>query len=129
MTCSYNKVILVGNLTRDPELRELDSSKCVCNFDIAVNNPRNEKEVLFQRIECWGGLARTVSNHMSKGRSVLVEGRLRNDNWIDKETEKKRTITVVVADEVRFNDSKRIEPSSSTPEEVVAGANAEVSSF
>lgn len=92
---AYNKTILAGNLTRDPELRYTTDGKPVCNFDIAVNhnytNKKGEKkeEVLYIPVTVWGKQAESTAQYMKKGRAILVEGRLFQERWEDKDGNKK----------------------------------------
>ena len=84
---SFNKVILMGNLTRDPELRQTQSGTSVCRFSIAVNRSYNSQdgslrdETCFVEIDCFGKSAENVARYFSKGKPILVEGRLRQD-WL-----------------------------------------------
>jgi len=104
---SYNRVILVGNLTRDPELRHIPSGQPVVHFDLAVNhtyttqNGEKKDEVSFIRITVWGKQAENCNKYLSKGKPVLVEGRLQQRSWTTKEGEKRNAIDVV-ADRVQF---------------------------
>ena len=100
---SYNKVLLIGNLTRDPELRYLQSGSAVVNFGLAVNRKyrnRNTQEMVeettFVDIEGWGQQAETFSRYMGKGRPVFVEGRLRLDSWEAKDGGKRTKLRVVM---------------------------------
>ena len=100
---NYNKVLLMGNLTRDPELRYLQSGSAVVNFGLAVNRKyRNRstqemvEETTFVDIEGWGQQAETFSRYMSKGRPVFVEGRLRLDSWEAKDGQKRSKLRVVM---------------------------------
>lgn len=100
---SYNKVLLMGNLTRDPELRYLQTGSAVVNFGLAVNRKyrnRNTQEMVeettFVDIEGWGPQAETFSRYMSKGRPVFVEGRLRLDSWEGKDGQKRNKLRVVM---------------------------------
>jgi len=121
---SFNKVILMGNLTSDPELKYTASGTAKATFSIAVNRKykdssgQAQEDVTFIPITVWAGQAENVSNYLSKGRSVLVEGRLRISNY-EKEGEK-RKFTEVVAQNVQFLGSKEMstESAASTNEEV-----------
>lgn len=99
---SFNKVILMGNLTRDPELRQTQSGTSVCRFSIAVNRSYNAQdgssrdETCFVEIDCFGKSAENIAKFFSKGKPILVEGRLRQDSWEDKQTGQKRTKLMVV---------------------------------
>ncbi len=105
---NYNRVLLIGNLTRDPELRYTQSGSSVVKFGMAVNRKyRNNttqemvEETTFVDIEGWGRQAETFNQYMSKGRPVFVEGRLRFDSWESKEGQK-RTKLVVVMENFQF---------------------------
>ena len=104
-----NKVILMGRLTRDPELRRTPSGTAVTSFAIAVDRDfkgqNGEKETDFIDIVCWKGTAEFVSKYFSKGRMAVAEGRLQIRDWTDKDGNKRRTAEVV-ADNVYFGDSK-----------------------
>ena len=102
-----NRIILIGRLTADPELRYLQDGTGVANFTLAVDrgyqNKSGEKEADFIRIVVWRKLAEVVANNLGKGRLVAVEGRLQVRNYDDKEGNR-RSISEVVADNVRFLD-------------------------
>lgn len=110
---SFNKVILVGNLTRDPELRYTPKGTAIAKIGMAVNHKwKNEagelkEEVTFVDIEVWGRTAENVGQYMRKGSSMLVEGRLRLDTWDDKQTNQKRSKMLVVGETVQFLGSPR----------------------
>ncbi len=104
---SVNKVILIGNLGQDPELRYTQGGKAVCNLSLATNerwkdqagNPQERTE--WHRINVWGKQAESCAEYLAKGRSVYVEGRLQTREWKDREGNK-RTTTEVVATNVVF---------------------------
>jgi single-strand DNA-binding protein len=108
----FNKVVLMGNLTRDPELRYLSSGIAVSNFGIAVNRKyRNSakelvEDVCFVDCTAWGTPAENFSKYMSKGRPVLVEGRLTMQTWVDKTTNKNRSKLIVTVESFQFLGSK-----------------------
>ena len=103
---SFNRVIIAGNLVRDPQLRTAGSSQ-VASFGLAVNRTwkdrdgQKQEEVTFVDIECWGRTAELVSQYLSKGRGCLVEGRLKLDVWEDKDGNKRSKLKVV-AESVQF---------------------------
>ena len=105
---NYNKVILVGNLTRDPELRYTSKGLAIAKLSLAVNRTyRNEsgetkEETTFVDIDSFGKQAETLANYLKKGRSVLVEGRLRLDQWEDKQSGQKRSRLGVVLEGFQF---------------------------
>tara|TARA_B100000941_G_C28455970_1_gene527912 strand:+ start:540 stop:1022 length:483 start_codon:yes stop_codon:yes gene_type:complete len=109
---SLNKVLLIGNLTRDPDVRMLTSGRPVCNFGVALNRNykdaegNKKEEVTFVDVECYGPRAEAVGRFFSKGRSIFVEGRLKLDQWESKEGEKRSAIRVVL-DNFEFVDSKQ----------------------
>ena len=113
-----NKIILMGRLTRDPELRKTQSGTAVTSFTLAVDRdykPQDgERETDFIDIVAWRGTGEFVSKYFTKGRMAVVEGRLQVRDWTDKDGNKRRS-TEVVADNVYFGDSKRSE--SGTPAE------------
>jgi single-strand DNA-binding protein len=126
MARSLNRVQLIGNLTRDPELRYTPSGTAVCSFSIATNrswtNDAGEKkdEVEFHRIVSWNKLAELCSQFLVKGRKVFVEGRLQTRSWAAQDGTQKQTTEIVISDMILL-DSKR-----SGEQEVVA-AEEEVS--
>lgn len=97
-----NIAILVGRLTRDPELKFLQSGKEVCKFTLAVDKPFGDKEADFIPITVWGKIAESCANHLSKGRLVAVAGRLQIRSY-EKDGQNRR-IAEVVASEVKFLD-------------------------
>ena len=96
MAGSYNRVILVGNLTRDPEIRYTQSGKGVTKFTLAVNNPRNKEETTFVDIVAWDRLGETCNTYLKKGSNCLVEGRLVIRNYDDKDGNKRKATEVVI---------------------------------
>ncbi len=103
----FNRTILAGNLTRDPELKYTPSGMPVCAFSIAVNSTFTDKkgqkneQVLFVPIIVWGKQGENTAEYMKKGRGVLIEGKLKQEKWTSKEGEK-RSRLVVTANLVRF---------------------------
>jgi single-strand DNA-binding protein len=112
MAASLNRVFLMGNLTRDPELRYVPSGTAVANFTIAVNRPYKDstgdkkEEVSFIRVVVWGKMAEVCGEYLTKGRPVLVEGRLKSRSWEDQTTGQKRSALEVVANSVQFIGSR-----------------------
>ena len=104
MARSINQVILMGRLTRDPEQRTTTTGKNIASFSIAVDRGGQDDQADFFDITAWERLADLVMQYLSKGRRVLVQGRLRQDSWDDKETGKKRSRVEVVAFDVTFLD-------------------------
>jgi single-strand DNA-binding protein len=106
MAGSYNRVILVGNLTRDPEIRYTQSGKAVAKFTLAVNNPRNKEETTFVDIVAWDRLGETCNTYLKKGSNTLVEGRLVIRSYDDTRTGEKRKATEVVIDNMQMLGSR-----------------------
>ena len=104
---SINKVILVGNLGRDPELRYIQSGQAVANFSLATNERwrdkegNNQEKTEWHRIVVWGKSAENCAQYLQKGRSVYIEGKLQTREWEDREGNK-RTTTEIVAQTVQF---------------------------
>lgn len=113
---SLNKVILIGNLTKDPELRYTPNGVAVATFSIATNRGwtteagEKKEETEFHRIVAWNKLAELCSQLLTKGRKVFVEGRLQTRSWETKEGQQ-RTSTEIVIDDMIILDSKRTEGS------------------
>jgi single-strand DNA-binding protein len=108
---NLNKTFLMGNLTRDPELRHTAAGNSVCNFSVAVNrtyrqNDELKKDVQFFNIVAWNKIGENCSKYLAKGRPVLVEGRLQNRSYKTDDGQK-RYITEIVADNVQFLSSGR----------------------
>jgi single-strand DNA-binding protein len=108
----FNKVILAGNLTRDPELRYTPSGTAIAKFGLAVNRKwrdaqSNEmrEEVTFVDIDAFGKQAETIGQYLKKGRPILIEGRLKLDQWEDKQTQQKKSRLGVVLESFTFLDS------------------------
>ena len=108
---SYNKVILMGNLTRDPELKQTPSNQSVAQIGLAVNRKFKgrdgdmKEETTFVDCEAWGRTAETMSKYLAKGRPVFVEGRLKLDQWQDKDGNNRSKLKVVI-DTFQFVDSR-----------------------
>ncbi|MDD2935196.1 MAG: single-stranded DNA-binding protein [Candidatus Pacebacteria bacterium] len=107
-----NKVIIIGNLTRDPELKSLPSGIQVANIGVATNRVWKDKDgnkqenTEFHNVVIFGRQAETTSQYLKKGSSVLIEGRLQTRNWEDKETGKKLYRTEIIAEVVQFGPRK-----------------------
>jgi single-strand DNA-binding protein len=105
---NFNKVFLMGNLTRDPEVRYTPKGTAVATIGVAVNETyttqsgEQKEEVVFVDVEVWGRTAENCGQYLSKGRPVFVEGRLRLDSWEDKESGQKRNKLKVVGLRVQF---------------------------
>ena len=105
---SYNRVILMGNLTRDPELTYTQSGTAIAKFGLAVNRKfagkdgEKKEEVDFFDIEAWEKQAENCNEYLKKGSGVLIEGRLKQERWEDKESRKQRSRIKIVASVVQF---------------------------
>ncbi|HEX2971155.1 MAG TPA: single-stranded DNA-binding protein [Tepidisphaeraceae bacterium] len=105
---NFNKVLLMGNLTRDPQLRYLPSQMAVVEFGIAVNRrwkgPQGEdrEEVTFVDCTAWGKQAETINQYCQKGKGIFIEGRLKYDTWEDKQGGGKRSKLAVVVENFQF---------------------------
>lgn len=105
---SLNKVMLMGNLTRDPELRVTPKGTPICQFSLAINRQfkmesgETREEVIYVDIEAWGKQGETIAKYCTKGRPLFVEGRLRLDQWEDKNTKEKRSRMKVVLEQFQF---------------------------
>ncbi len=104
MARGINQVILMGRLTRDPETRTTPSGKTVTTFSLAVDRVGQDDQADFFDITAWEKTGELVAQYLSKGRRCLVQGRLRQDSWDDKETGKKRSKVEVTANDVTFLD-------------------------
>ena len=108
---SFNKVILAGNLTRDPELRYTPKGTAVAKIALAINRTwkdetgQQKEEVTFVDVDAFGRQAEVISQYLKKGRPILVEGRLKLDQWDDKQTNQKRSRLGVVLESFQFLDS------------------------
>ena len=107
---SFNKIIIVGNLGRDPELSYTPQGTAVCKFSVATNERRRDKAgeqqdiTTWFRVTVWGKQAENVSRYLSKGRKVYLEGRLHMEEWTDREGKPRQTLEVNASD-VQFIDS------------------------
>jgi single-strand DNA-binding protein len=105
---SLNKVLLLGNLTRDPELRHTPKGTAVAELGLAVNRRTSDgnggwtDETTFVDITAWGSTAENAHKYLTKGRAVFIEGRLQLDTWDEKETGQKRSKLKVVAENLQF---------------------------
>lgn len=109
---SLNKVLLMGNLTKDPELRYTPNGSAVADFGLAINrtytsNGEKKEETCFVDINVWGKQAESTSKYLQKGSPAFIEGRLQLDQWDDKETGKTRSRLRVVAERVQFLGSPK----------------------
>lgn len=108
---NYNKVLLMGNLTRDPELRYIPSGAAVTTFSLAVNRVytnqagEKKKDTCFIRVVVWGKMAEVCGEYLSKGSPIFLDGRLQSRSWVGQDGQKRNTIEVV-ADNIQFLRSK-----------------------
>lgn len=108
MSLNINRVMLAGNLTRDPQVRFFANERAVADFGLAVNrrykgsDGQTKEETTFVDVEAWGRTAELVGQYLTKGRGCYIEGRLRLDTWDDKKDGSKRSKLKVVADNVQF---------------------------
>ena len=122
---SFNKVILLGNLTRDPEVRYTPKGSAVCDLGLAVNrqysldNGEKREEVTFVDVVLWARLAEIAGEYLKKGRPVFIEGRLQLDSWDDKQSGQKRTKLRVVGETMQLLGSR---PPAAEGEEGSSGA-------
>lgn len=109
---SFNKVILIGNLTRDPDLRTTQNGTAICDLGLAVNrrwrdqSGRDQEETTFVDVAVWGRSAENCAQYLQKGAPVLVDGRLRLEQWEDRNGGGKRSRLTVVAEMVQFLGSR-----------------------
>ncbi|HEX2242758.1 MAG TPA: single-stranded DNA-binding protein [Gammaproteobacteria bacterium] len=119
MPKTLNKVLLIGNVTRDPELRKTEAGTSVCSFGLATNRTgktetgEKTEEVDYHRIVAWQKLADMCNEYLRKGRKVYIEGRLTTRSWTGQDGQPKTT-TEVVLDDIILLDSKQ--PSAAEPE-------------
>ncbi|MFH1552299.1 MAG: single-stranded DNA-binding protein [Candidatus Omnitrophota bacterium] len=126
MAASLNKVFLMGNLTRDPELRYVPSGSAVANFTVAVNrvykdsSGEKKEDVSFIRVVVWGKIAEVCGEYLTKGRPVLVEGRLKSRAWEGQDGQKRSALDVV-ATSVQFIGAKPDKASKGDSSDADAG--------
>jgi single-strand DNA-binding protein len=116
---SFNKVVLLGNLTRDPEVRYTPSGTAVASFSIAVNRrykqgDETKDEVSYIDIVVFGKQAEACGQYLNKGDGILVDGRLQQRRWDDKETGQKRSKVEVVAQSVNFMPKRSGQPAAAS---------------
>ena len=112
-----NKFLGIGNLTRDPEIKNFDSGKCVCVFSVAINLGKNEKTPLYIDVQVWDNIAKNCKKFLKKGRKVFIEGRLATNSWTSK-TGEKRTKMFCKGDIVTFLNSDNPSESKQPTESV-----------
>ena len=128
MAANLNKVLLIGNLTRDPELRYIPSGSAVATFTVAVNRVykdqagEKKEQTSFIRVVVWGRRAEVCGEYLSKGSPVFVEGRLQSRDWETQEGQKRNTVEVI-ADNIQFlrsgtKQGVQAQAQSSAPEDI-----------
>lgn len=122
MARSINQVIIMGRLTRDPEMRTTPGGKSVTSFSLAVDRQTNDDQADFFEITAWEKLGELVNQYLTKGRRCLVQGRLRQESWDDKETGKKRSRVSIVATDVTFLDGPN--DGNSSPSDAPSSSSA-----
>lgn len=109
---SFNKIIAIGNLGRDPELRYTPQGDPVCDFSIAVNDRRRDKSGEYQdvttwfKVTLWGKKAETASKYLTKGRPIYVEGKLQVEEWTDRDGKSRQTLVIQGSDIQFIGDSR-----------------------
>jgi single-strand DNA-binding protein len=115
---SFNKITIIGNLGRDPELRYTPQGNAVCDFSVAVNDRKRDKAgewqdiVTWFKITLWGKQAENASKYLTKGRQIYVEGRLQLEEWTDRDGNNRHTLTVQ-GSEIQFLGEGRTESNDS----------------
>lgn len=119
---SVNKVILIGNLGRDPEVRHTPEGAAVCNVSLATtsqwkdrNTGERREETEWHRVVFYNRLAEIAGEYLRKGRSVYIEGRLKNRKWKDKDTGEERYSTEIVADQMQMLAGRNDDKGAATP--------------
>ena len=118
---NFNKVILIGNLTRDPELRYTPKGTAIAKIGLAINRTwktetgETKEEVTFVDIDAFGRQAETLGQYMKKGRPIMIEGRLKLDTWDDKQTNQKRSRLGVVMETFQFLDFNKSAEGTGAP--------------
>jgi len=127
---SLNKVLLIGNLTRDPDVRMMTNGRPVCNFGLALNRSykdaegNRKDETTFVDVESFGPRAEAIGRFFTKGRAIFIEGRLKLDQWESKEGEKRSALRVVL-DSFEFVDSKQDSGSDSPRSSQISSPQSE----
>src|SRR5229473_5165370 len=126
---NFNKVILAGNLTRDPELRYTPKGTAIAKITVAINRSwktetgETKEEVTFVDVDAFARQAEVIGQYFKKGRPILIEGRLRYETWEDKQTNQKRSKLGVVLENFQFMDSNRGGEGGDVPNRPAAPAN------
>ncbi len=123
MAAGYNRVILIGNLTRDPEMRYIQSGTPVSTIGLAINEKRKGRdgqfkdETTFVDVTCWGKTAEIASHYLHKGSPVMFEGRLKLDTWQDKQTGQNRSKLGIVADKMQMLGQQQPQQMRAAPQQ------------
>ncbi len=118
---SLNKVILIGNVGKDPETRMFDNNSSVSRFSLATSERYKDKQGNVQEntewhnIVCWRGLSEIVDKYVKKGNRLYIEGKIRTNSWVDKNTNEKKYSTDIIADNVIILDRVSSETRASSP--------------
>lgn len=128
-----NKVVIMGRLTRDPEVRKVNNDVSVCSFSVAcdrdiVSKGSNERETDFFDVTAWRSTADFVGKYFAKGRMIVVVGRLQKRSYTDKDGNK-RSVVDIIAENVYFGDSKKDADSTGNAAAASYGNNAPVDNF
>jgi single-strand DNA-binding protein len=124
----FNRVYVIGNLVKDPEMKDISSTRKVTNFTVAVNRKwkgsegEEGSEVSYLDCAAYGKKAEIIDQYFSKGRRIFVEGRLKQDKWEDKETKKTHSKIRIVVENFHFMDSKKQEAVTSKSPAIPASA-------
>ena len=131
---SFNKIIIVGNLGRDPELRYTPQGDAVCNFSVAVNDKRRDKTGELQdsttwfRVTLWRRQAENASKYLTKGSPIYIEGRLKVEEWTDRDGKNRYTLEVQATDMQFLGGGRGDESSGGATSDVEYSDNAEFNS-
>jgi single-strand DNA-binding protein len=134
MVRSLNKVTLIGNLTRDPELRYTPAGSAVCTFSVATNRQwttdagEKKEDAEFHRIVAWNKLAEICAQLLKKGRKVYVEGRLQTRNWTGQDGGQRSTTEVVISDMIVLDSRREEGEEYNIPESALEEGSQEISS-
>jgi len=134
MTYGLNKVMILGKLGRDPEMRYTPSGRPVTTFSVAVNRSWNtadgerRTETEWFNVVAWSKLAETCKQYLSKGKQVYIEGRLQTRRWEDKESVKHSTVEVVAAEMILCGERREANSQTTTAEESVVPEESEIQS-
>lgn len=121
---SLNKVMLIGNVGRDPEIRHLATNSIVAKFPLATSDKFKlksgelQEQTEWHNIVCWSSLAELAENYIKKGSRLYIEGRIKTTSWLDKTTQEKRYSTEIIASSILFLDRAPSAPDISTGEKL-----------